>query len=117
MTCTNPADCERRVGVGRGGETKELKIAQGAAFFPEIILFPTQLFHLINKIIYLFISPSLYATFYLRFLFGQCHFTHPHVSFKCKAKTKTKHLKPRKKTPETSGLDASSNVFRCYSFL
>lgn len=51
----------------RGGETKELKIAQGAAVFLEIIFFfPTQLFHLINRIIYLFISPSLYSTFYLR---------------------------------------------------
>lgn len=99
-----------------GGETKELKIAQGAAFFPEIILFfyPAVSFH---KQDYLFISPSLHSTFYLCFLFCQHHSTHPHISFKCKVKTKTKHPKPRKKTPETNSLDASRNVLRCYSSL
>lgn len=52
----------------RGGETKELKIAQGAAFFPEIILFfSTQLFHFINRIIYLFLplfTPLFTYVFY-----------------------------------------------------
>lgn len=49
----------------RGGETKELKIAQGAAVFPEIIFFsyPAVSF---NKQDHLFIYFSLYSTFYLR---------------------------------------------------
>lgn len=61
--------------MGRRGETKELKIAQGAAFFPEIIFFfyPAVSFDKQDYLfIYLFL-PLFTPLFTYIFLFSQLY--------------------------------------------
>lgn len=69
-------------GVGKGGgETKELKIAQGAAFFPEIIFFPYPAVSF-NKEDYLFIYFSLSLLHFLLTFFYLVNATLPILAFK-----------------------------------